>query len=99
MTRVQADQSTQQRFGDLRVGILRVGVKLGVPTARVALRTPDDQQIVELSQGVPVVVPGHGAVTLVDVHRRDEPTGRDAVTLDWEPSADVTGAATDTDDD
>lgn len=86
MKRVTADQGSQPRFGRVRVGIMRAGIKAGVPTARLALRAPDSQQIVDVAVGETVTVPGEGAVTLDGVHRRATPTGRESVELSWAPA-------------
>ena len=54
--------------------------------ARLALRAPDSQQIVDVAVGETVTVPGEGAVTLDGVHRRATPTGRESVELSWAPA-------------
>lgn len=88
MDNLTADQGSQPSFGQVRVGILRVGIKAGVPTARLALRSPEDQQIVDVARGETVLVPGEGSITLAEVHRRETPDGRDSVDLQWKALTD-----------
>lgn len=85
METVTAEQGTQPRFGDVRVGIMRVGEKEGVPTARLAVRTPDDTQIVDLGQGAPLSVAGHGTLSVIGAHPPTGPNRRARVDLQWDP--------------
>lgn len=85
MQTVRVKQGSQPGFGDVLVGVMIAGVKEGVPTARLAVRTPDAEDIVDLGEGEEFEVPGHGRVTVVAVHPRTERAERDAVTLGWTP--------------
>jgi hypothetical protein len=88
MKQVTADQGSQPHFGKVRVGIMRAGVKHGVLTARLAVRTPDESRIVDVAEGSTVDVPGHGSLTVTGVHRRPVPEGRESVELEWRDEAD-----------
>ncbi|OFE16969.1 hypothetical protein BA895_18530 [Humibacillus sp. DSM 29435] len=85
MENLTAGQGSQPHFGRVRVGVMRAGVKKGVLTVRLSLRSPDHQQIVDLAQGQTVVVPGEGSITVTGVHRRSSADGRESVDLAWEP--------------
>lgn len=90
MEKITADQGSQPHFGRVRVGIMRAGIKQGVPTARLAVRSPDHQQIVDVAQGDTTLVPGEGSLTVKGVHRRESPDGRDSVELQWDDLTDTT---------
>lgn len=90
MENLTAEQGSQPHFGAVRVGIMRLGIKQGVPTAQLALRSPDDQRVVDVAQGETVLVRGEGSITVTGVHRGETPDGRDSVDLQWEA---LTGTA------
>ena len=84
MTTVRVAQGSQPAFGDVLVGVMVAGLKDDVPTARLAVRTPESETIVDLAQGDSFDVAGHGTLTVVEVHPRPERSARDAVTLGWQ---------------
>lgn len=87
---IRVDQGSQPSFGRVKVGIMIAGLKEGVPTTRVAVRSPELEQVVDLVEGESFAVAGRGTLTAKAVHPRQRPDGRDAVTLQWEPA--VAGA-------
>ncbi|MEO7060310.1 MAG: hypothetical protein ABI083_11360 [Lapillicoccus sp.] len=80
---VRAKQGSQPNFNDVRVGIIRAGLKDGVPTAQLLLRSQEETQEVFLVEGEAVDLLGHGRLTVTGVHRGATPQDRTEVTLTW----------------
>ena len=80
MTTTSAAQGSQPHFGDLRVGIMRVGEHQGHRKARLWINGPDTHLRVDLVEGGSQHLPGHGTLTLDAVHL-PAPGRRGEVTL------------------
>lgn len=65
---VRVEQGTQPRFGDLRVGVMRVGEHQGRRKARLWINGTDTHLRVDLAEGEAQHLPGHGTLTLDEVH-------------------------------
>ena len=65
---LRAEQGSQPHFGDLRVGIMRVGEHEGRRKARLWINGPDTHLRTDLSEGESRRVAGHGTLTLDAVH-------------------------------
>jgi hypothetical protein len=65
---VRAPQGSQPHFGDLRVGIMRVGEHQGRRKARLWINGADTHLRVDLVEGASEHIPGHGTLTLDAVH-------------------------------
>lgn len=86
MTTIRVWQGSQPTFADVRVGVMIAGLRRGVPTARLLLRSEDDAQRVDLEQGQSVDLLGRGRLTVTEVHPRERREERDAVTLTFTPA-------------
>lgn len=80
---VRAKQGSQPTLGGVRIGIVRAGLKEGVPTAQLLLRSDDATREVFVAEGGSVDLLGRGTLTVAGVHRAPTPQGRTEVTLTW----------------
>lgn len=78
-------QGSQPTFNGVRVGIVIAGLKDGVPTARLLLRSDADTRPVDVTEGDSVDLLGQGTLTVTQVHPREVADQRDEVTLTFEP--------------
>lgn len=87
MTTIRVQQGSQPTFADVRVGVMIAGLRDGVPTARLLLRSEEDSVRVDLAQGGSVDLLGRGTLTVTEVHPRAVREQRDEVTLSFTPGS------------
>ncbi len=86
---VRVAQASQPTFAGVRVGVVLVGLKAGVPTTRLLLRSDDQADRRDLAEGDSVDLFGQGTLTVLGVHPREHPDERDYVTITFtEPTHD-----------
>jgi hypothetical protein len=78
MTVTQASQPT---YAGVRVGVVLAGLREGIPTARLDLRSEEEGRLVDLTEGESADLFGRGTVTLEKVIPRPTAEERDRVTL------------------
>lgn len=87
MTTIRVAQGSQPTFADVRVGVMIAGLRAGVPTARLLMRSEEDSVRVDLAQGDSVDLLGRGTLTVTEVHPRAVREQRDEVTLTFTPTS------------
>ncbi|MBD8078599.1 hypothetical protein [Cellulosimicrobium arenosum] len=65
---VRASQGSQPRFADVRVGIMRIGVREGRALVQLALRSPRGEDVVVVDEGEAIDLHGAGLLHLDEVH-------------------------------
>jgi len=87
MASVSVEQGAQAVFGDLRIGIMRIGSKQGRTVAQLALRGSELQEIVVVDVGDTVQLAGIGQLQIDAIeHQAGTVAGR--VSVSFEPVAD-----------
>ena len=84
MTTVRVKQGSQPHFDAVRVGVMRVGEHQGARKARLWINGPDTHLRVDVVEGGSQEVPGHGTLTLDEVHEVDGAGRHGEVTLSFE---------------
>ena len=85
MTTIRVQQGSQPTLADVRVGVMIAGLRQGVPTARLLLRSDDESVRVDVVEGDSVDLLGRGRLTVERVHPRTMRNERDEVTLTFDP--------------
>lgn len=78
-------QGAQPSFGGVDVGVVIAGLKEGVPTARLWLRSATEATIVDVPAGDGCDLFGAGTLHVDEVLIRDDAHPKDRVTLTWRP--------------
>jgi hypothetical protein len=86
MTTIRVQQGSQPTLADVRVGVMIAGLRHGVPTTRLLLRSDDESVRVDVVEGDSVDLLGRGRLTVDRVHPRTVREERDEVTLTFEPT-------------
>lgn len=85
---IRAQQGSQPRFGDVRVGVVVAAMHRGEAKVRLLIRGSADKKRVDLVTGDVEDLFGAGTLTVDEILLRPRGEGRDEVVLTYRPPHD-----------
>ncbi|MBD5785000.1 hypothetical protein IF650_02285 [Cellulosimicrobium terreum] len=88
VTTIRARQGSQPRFADVKVGVMRIGVRGDRALVQLAVRSPRGEDVVVVDEGDGIDLHGTGLLHVDEVHGQ-EGTTRGDVVLTFDPTRKV----------